>query len=62
MMMMTDDGNGHDDCKHIKNDNDDDDDNDDDVCRPGETVELPCDASDADKFVRVWMKVGLSSQ
>ena len=25
--------------------------------RPGETVELPCDASDADKFVRVWMKV-----
>ena len=27
------------------------------ICRPGETVELPCDASDADKFVRVWMKV-----
>ena len=22
-------------------------------------MELPCDASDADKFVRVWMKVGL---
>ena len=32
--------------------------NDKDICiRPGETVELPCDASDADKFVRVWMKV-----
>ena len=35
---------------------------DNDACRPGETVELPCDASDADKFVRVWMKVGTSSQ
>ena len=34
------------------------DDDDNDARRPGETVELPCDATDADKFVRVWMKVG----
>ena len=40
----------------------DDDKDDNDACRPGETVELPCDASDADKFVRVWMKVRFTDQ
>ena len=62
--MWTDDGNGY---KRIANENDnvdkyDIDKDDNDACRPGETVELPCDASDADKFVRVWMKVGFSDQ
>ena len=75
MLPGADDDNSYDDYKHNeksydwnyddyeRNGNDDDDDNDNndnDVSRPGETVELPCDASDADKFVRVWMKVGFS--
>ena len=48
------DDNGNEDGNYDGNDEDKD---DNDACRPGETVELPCDASDADKFVRVWMKV-----
>ena len=27
--------------------------------RPGDQVQLPCEAVDAEKFVRVWMKEGV---